>query len=87
MPTAGPCCRSSTRKSTRTGSTSGPIPLDVRSRLRGVRSRLRRPITSPITPWPSVLFFQREFQAFRSAAERAIALNPMDGFTIAYWVS
>ena len=32
----------------------------------------------------SVLYFRREFQAFRSAAERAIALNPMDGFTIAY---
>jgi tetratricopeptide (TPR) repeat protein len=32
----------------------------------------------------SVLYFQKEFQAFRSAAERAIALNPMDGFTIAY---
>jgi TolB-like protein len=32
----------------------------------------------------SVLFFRREVQAFRSAAERAITLNPMDGFTIAY---
>ena len=32
----------------------------------------------------ATLFFQREPQAFRSAAERAIALNPMDGFTIAY---
>jgi tetratricopeptide (TPR) repeat protein len=30
------------------------------------------------------LFFRHELQAFRSAAERAIALNPMDGFTIAY---
>jgi serine/threonine protein kinase/tetratricopeptide (TPR) repeat protein len=32
----------------------------------------------------SALFFRRELQAFRSAAERAIALNPMDGFTAAY---
>jgi len=32
----------------------------------------------------SALFFRREFQEFRSAAERAIALNPMDGFTAAY---
>jgi adenylate cyclase len=32
----------------------------------------------------SVLFFRREVEAFRVAAERAIALNPMDGFTIAY---
>src|ERR1700740_1929810 len=32
----------------------------------------------------SALFFRKELQAFRSAAERAIALNPMDGFTAAY---
>jgi TolB-like protein/tetratricopeptide (TPR) repeat protein len=32
----------------------------------------------------SALFFRRELGAFRSAAERAIALNSMDGFTIAY---
>lgn len=31
----------------------------------------------------ATLFFQREIQSFRGAAERAIALNPMDGFTIA----
>ena len=32
----------------------------------------------------SALFFRRELGAFRTAAERAIALNPMDGFTAAY---
>jgi adenylate cyclase len=32
----------------------------------------------------ATLFFQRELPAFRNAAERAIALNPMDGFTMAY---
>jgi adenylate cyclase len=32
----------------------------------------------------SVLYFRRELQAFRSAAQRAMELNPMDGFTIAY---
>ena len=32
----------------------------------------------------SILYFRREFQAFRTAAERAIALNPIDGFTAAY---
>jgi TolB-like protein len=32
----------------------------------------------------SVLFFRRELQAFQSAAQRAITLNSMDGFTIAY---
>lgn len=32
----------------------------------------------------SVFYFQKEFQAFRSAADHAIALNPMDGFTMAY---
>ena len=29
-------------------------------------------------------FLRREFPAFRSATERAIALNPMDGYTLAY---
>jgi TolB-like protein len=29
-------------------------------------------------------FFQREFQSFRNNAERAISLNPMDGFTAAF---
>ncbi|MFL6515029.1 MAG: adenylate/guanylate cyclase domain-containing protein [Chthoniobacterales bacterium] len=29
------------------------------------------------------LFFQKEFQSFRNAAERAVALNPMDGNSIA----
>jgi serine/threonine protein kinase/tetratricopeptide (TPR) repeat protein len=32
----------------------------------------------------AVLFFQRELQGFQSAAQRAMALNPMDGFTFAY---
>jgi TolB-like protein/Tfp pilus assembly protein PilF len=32
----------------------------------------------------AALFFRREIRAFRSAAERAITLNPMDGFTSAY---
>ncbi len=32
----------------------------------------------------SAQFFLREIQAFRNSAERAIALNPMDGFTTAY---
>ena len=29
-------------------------------------------------------FFQKELQSFRNAAERAIALNPMDGTSLAY---
>jgi len=32
----------------------------------------------------SAQFFRRDLQAFRNSAERAIALNPMDGFTAAY---
>lgn len=32
----------------------------------------------------SALFFRRETEAFRIAAERAVALNPMDGFTATY---
>jgi len=30
------------------------------------------------------LFFRKEFDAFRNAAERAVALNPMDGSTMEY---
>src|SRR6185369_8611235 len=30
------------------------------------------------------LFFQKEFQSFRNAAERAAALNPMDGNSMAF---
>jgi serine/threonine protein kinase/tetratricopeptide (TPR) repeat protein len=29
-------------------------------------------------------FFRREFPSFRNSAERAVALNPMDGFTLGY---
>jgi serine/threonine protein kinase len=32
----------------------------------------------------TVLFYRRELQAFRNAADRAVALNPMDGYTAAY---
>jgi len=32
----------------------------------------------------SVLFFQREFDAFRSATQRAVTLNPMDSFMLGY---
>jgi TolB-like protein/Tfp pilus assembly protein PilF len=32
----------------------------------------------------SAQFFRRELPAFRNSAERAVALNPMDGFTAAY---
>jgi TolB-like protein/predicted Ser/Thr protein kinase len=32
----------------------------------------------------AALFFRGELQPFRNAAERALTLNPMDGFTIAY---
>jgi serine/threonine protein kinase/tetratricopeptide (TPR) repeat protein len=32
----------------------------------------------------SAQFFRREFPAFRNSAEKAVALNPMDGFTSAY---
>src|SRR5207248_8846572 len=30
------------------------------------------------------LFFQNDFQSFRNTAERAVALNPMDGNSIAF---
>jgi TolB-like protein/Tfp pilus assembly protein PilF len=31
-----------------------------------------------------VIFFQKEFESFRNAAERAVSLNPMDGNTLAF---
>ena len=31
-----------------------------------------------------VIFFQKEFESFSNAAERAVALNPMDGNTLAF---
>ena len=63
------------------GSTSSLILSAARSRRRGVPSRPRRPTTSRITPWPWLCSSGRRSQAFRNAAERAIALNPMDGGT------
>ena len=64
-----------------------PIRWAARSRPHGGRS----------TPHPSnhfahlalaqAFFFRKEFPAFRSAAERAIALNPMDGSTCEYWAT
>ena len=83
-PTAGPRWRWCTGTSTHTGSTSGLIPSGAHWRRRIVPLRPRRPITSPISPWPRRLFFRREIVAFRSAAERTIALNPMDSSTTAY---
>jgi TolB-like protein/Tfp pilus assembly protein PilF/predicted Ser/Thr protein kinase len=32
----------------------------------------------------AVQFLRREFSAFRASAERALGINPMDGFTLAY---
>ncbi len=46
-------------------------------------SRQRHPIISPGFSLAQALFFQKEFQSFRNAAERALALNPMDGDSIA----
>ena len=61
-----------------------PDPWARLSPPRAVPSRPRLRIISPIMLWPAAQFFRREFQAFRNSAERAIALNPMDGFTAAY---
>ena len=33
----------------------------------------------------SVEFFRKQLDAFQIATARAVALNPMDGFTLAYW--
>ncbi len=61
------------------GSTPGRIPsaraLDGGAARRRGRA-LQSPRPSALAP---VLFFRREIVGFRNAAERAVALNPMDG--------
>ena len=52
-------------------------------RPRGVRSRRRRPIIWPTSAWRRRSSSSKEFGSFRNAAERAVALNPMDGNSIA----
>jgi hypothetical protein len=54
------------------------------SRLAAQTSTRRQPTISPITRSPRRCSSGREFGVFRTSAERALALNSMDGFTAAY---
>src|SRR5580692_7683050 len=62
-----------------TDSTPGPIHSHGSSWLLGVRSK-----HLAYHALATVLYYLGERQAFRNAAERAVALNPMDGYTAAY---
>jgi hypothetical protein len=42
------------------------------------------PIIWPIFSLASVLWYEKDFDSFRDAAERAVLLNPMDGNSVAY---
>jgi serine/threonine protein kinase len=68
----------------KTGFNVRPDSLD-RS-LAAARRAVELAPSNPLAPLSlaSVLFFRKERQAFRSAAERAIALNPLDGGTTAF---
>jgi len=63
--------------------------LQADSLASGSTAARRAVETAPSSPLAyfslaQALFFQREFPGFRHAAERAVALNPMDGNSIAF---
>ncbi len=63
--------------------------LQPDSLARGLDAARRAVEAAPSSPLAlfslaQALFFQKEFESFRNAAERAAALNPMDGNSIAF---
>jgi len=63
--------------------------LQADSLARGFTAAQRAVAAAPTnylgyTSLAQALFFQKEFQSFRNAAERAVALNPMDGNSVAF---
>ena len=63
--------------------------LQADSLARGSAAARRAVEAAPASPLASfslaqALFFQKEFESFRNVAERAAALNPMDGNSIAF---
>ncbi len=63
--------------------------LQADSLHRGLRAAWRAVEVAPSShlgyfSLAQALFFQREFQGFRNAVERAVALNPMDGNSLAF---
>ena len=90
MPMPGRCWRCCASRSTRKASTPSLIP-SARGPGRAAcgRGRALQPLLS--FALAQALFFRKEFETFRNAAERAVALNPMDGtpsrFSVSCWPS
>ena len=84
MPMPGRCWRCSASRTTGRGSTFRPILW--RAASTAARRAVEAAPSSPLAHFSlaQALFFQKEFQGFRNAAERAVALNPMDGNSIAF---
>jgi TolB-like protein/Tfp pilus assembly protein PilF len=61
-------------------------PDSLASGLAAARRAVDAAPSNPLASFSlaQALFFQREFETFRNAAERAVALNPMDGNSIAF---
>ena len=84
MPRSGRCCRCCTGRNIASGSTPRPIRSGVHC-----RPRRQAVAAAPSSHYAQLamaqaLFFRKDFDAFRNAAERALALNPMDGSSMAY---
>jgi TolB-like protein/Tfp pilus assembly protein PilF len=60
-------------------------PDSLTSALVAARRAVEIGPSNPLAYWSlaQALFFHKEFESFRNAAERAVALNPMDGNSIA----
>ena len=84
MRMAGLFCRTCIGRSTRTGSI--PKPDSLGRALAAARRAVEIAPSNHLAyhALATAHFLRREFPAFRSAADRAIELNPMDGFTMAY---
>jgi TolB-like protein/Tfp pilus assembly protein PilF len=63
-----------------------PLPDSLRRALAAAQRAVEASASNPFAyeALAQSLFFRREFTAFRNAAERAIALNPLDGATTAF---
>ena len=82
--TCGPCWRRSIW--TNIGKASNPRPDPLGRAFDAARRAVDLAPSNHFAYYSlaSVLFFRRDLPAFRRAAERAIALNPMDAISVAY---
>ena len=80
----GRCWRCCASRTTGRGSASSRIPWQAESAA--ARRAVEAAPSSPLAPFSlaQALYFQKEFESFRNVAERAAALNPMDGNSIAF---